>query len=362
MALGALLYAGISWGAGFMRLSDALGVDLRPGIVIPIVFGFVFGPVVGFVVGLLGNALGDLASFHAWYWNWSLGNGLLGLIPGLAALRWPSYRTLRDQIRSYGIALLGIAVGMAVAALLDIWICRPGSTNNAACSVIPVTLSIAVFQEFLPVLRVNAVTALILTPIILFNIEHLDLHSMDWFHSGLLRRLLLAVAVSAALPTALLGFFLLQQFSGQAAGAGDVMLRLILTIALTLIFTVVNALMVAQSISRPLLRLARAAGLMETGSLTQELAGDLRLVAGNDEIAQLSKVFGRMAQEVILRELALRRQVEELRIEIDETKRQAQVSEIVESDFFQNLQERARTLRQRKRQGGEETPMKGVLE
>lgn len=44
----------------------------------------------------------------------------------------------------------------------------------------------------------------------------------------------------------------------------------------------------------------------------------------------------------------LRQQVAELKIVIDESKKAAQVSEIVESDYFQNLQARAKTLRQRR--------------
>ena len=75
-----------------------------------------------------------------------------------------------------------------------------------------------------------------------------------------------------------------------------------------------------------------------------------------DEINTLSGVFTIMVDKVHQREQALRQQVEELKIEIDENKRQKQVSEIVESDFFQQLQERARTLRQRKRQATEEAP------
>jgi hypothetical protein len=58
-----------------------------------------------------------------------------------------------------------------------------------------------------------------------------------------------------------------------------------------------------------------------------------------------------MVGKVRQREQSLRRQVEELRIEIDVAKRQKQVSEIVDSDFFQDLQTRARALRQRKRDG-----------
>lgn len=43
----------------------------------------------------------------------------------------------------------------------------------------------------------------------------------------------------------------------------------------------------------------------------------------------------------------LRQQVQELRVEIDQTKRAEQVSEIVESEYFQDLAARAKTLRER---------------
>lgn len=358
MVVGTLLYAGISWLTNFMRLADTLGVDLRPGIVVPIVFGFVYGPVVGFVVGFAGNTLGDLMSFQVWFWNWSLGNGIMGLIPGLFALRWRSYRTLGDHVRAFAVTVLGIVVGMGVASFLDIWVCREGAAA-ATCFTVPVTLDFALTQEFIPVVRVNIITALILVPLVLFNIERLDLSATDWFGSGLLRRLLLAIMVSAALPVTLLGFFLLQQFSGQAAGSANLTLKLLFTIAVSLVFTIANALLVAQSISRPLLRLTRAAALMEAGKLTNEEAAELKAFQGDDEIAQLSKMFGQMAEEVITREEALRRQVEELRIEIDEVKRQKQVSEIVESDFFQDLQARAKMMRQRSRASSADAPSEG---
>ena len=56
-----------------------------------------------------------------------------------------------------------------------------------------------------------------------------------------------------------------------------------------------------------------------------------------------------MVGKVYQREQTLRRQVEELKIEIDEVKRKKQVSEIVESDFFQDLQAKARRMRSRGR-------------
>ena len=53
----------------------------------------------------------------------------------------------------------------------------------------------------------------------------------------------------------------------------------------------------------------------------------------------------RMAGEVLAREEALRRQVRELTIEIDETRQAQQVAEITDSDYFRSLRGRAAELR-----------------
>ena len=55
-----------------------------------------------------------------------------------------------------------------------------------------------------------------------------------------------------------------------------------------------------------------------------------------------------MAAQVQQREEDLRREVEELRIEINETKRQKQLEEITETDYFQTLQNQAKKLRERR--------------
>lgn len=66
-----------------------------------------------------------------------------------------------------------------------------------------------------------------------------------------------------------------------------------------------------------------------------------------DEVGQLARVFKHMAEEVKAREQRLKKQVQQLRIEIDEAKRKQQVSEIVETDFFVDLQAKARDIRRR---------------
>jgi hypothetical protein len=71
----------------------------------------------------------------------------------------------------------------------------------------------------------------------------------------------------------------------------------------------------------------------------------LRITQRPDELGQLARVFHNMACEVIIRMDRLKQQVQQLRIEIDEQKRQHEVAEIVESDAFRNIQARARMLR-----------------
>ncbi len=55
------------------------------------------------------------------------------------------------------------------------------------------------------------------------------------------------------------------------------------------------------------------------------------------------------ALEAYIREQSLKQEIHQLRIEIDEAKRQQQVSEIVDTDFFSDLQARAKEIRKRGR-------------
>jgi hypothetical protein len=67
-----------------------------------------------------------------------------------------------------------------------------------------------------------------------------------------------------------------------------------------------------------------------------------------DEISTLTDIFDLMVQDVRGREIKLKQQVAELKIEIDEVKRQSQVKAIVETDDFLSLQEKARHFRAQK--------------
>jgi len=58
-------------------------------------------------------------------------------------------------------------------------------------------------------------------------------------------------------------------------------------------------------------------------------------------------VFQKMAREIQVREQRLIQQVDELRVEVDESKRARQVAEITETDYFHELRRKGQELRQR---------------
>ncbi|MCB9451552.1 MAG: ECF transporter S component [Anaerolineaceae bacterium] len=358
MVIGIILYGGISWLTNISPLSGSVGGEIRPGIAIPIVFGFVYGPIVGFGVGLFGNLLGDSLSGYLYGYplppaffdvypvpkccevvagyllNYQFGNGLIGLIPGIYALFRRRYRSIGDIIAALVVTVIAIVAGIGFAAGTDIIIYGQEMTETIRDFV------------FIPIVRVNIINAAILVPILLFNYERLDLSNMrEWFRSGLVRRLSLVILVSAALPVGLLGLFLVEQATTAGIVTEDINFKLGFTVLITLIFAAANAVLVAQTISRPLLRLTGAAKQMGAGELSSDQAGELKATQGTDEIAQLSQLFGQMAQEVIQREERLKRQVEELRIEVDLAKQQQQVSEITDNEYFRELKEKVNKIR-----------------
>ncbi|MDJ0713234.1 MAG: cache domain-containing protein [Prochloraceae cyanobacterium] len=98
-------------------------------------------------------------------------------------------------------------------------------------------------------------------------------------------------------------------------------------------------------IARPILCVANVAGDIEEEKF--ELDKLNTIATRTDELGQLARVFKNMARQVYSREKKLKQQVRKLSIEIDREKRKKQVQEIVETDFFQNLVDRAKTLREK---------------
>jgi HAMP domain-containing protein len=122
-----------------------------------------------------------------------------------------------------------------------------------------------------------------------------------------------------------------------------------IAIAAVISYIVVFAMVffVSSQLTRPVVALTRAAERIGEGDYKQDLS-HLVNVRLHDEISAMANVFTIMVGKVYQREQTLIQQVEELRIEIDETKRKKQVSEIVDSEFFQELQNKSRAMRRRR--------------
>jgi len=118
--------------------------------------------------------------------------------------------------------------------------------------------------------------------------------------------------------------------------------------AFVLVYVVlfVSVFLISFTITGPLRRIIGAAQTLERGDVFQPER--LEPVArGSDELSQLARVFSEMAIEVQAREERLKRQVQELRIEIDQAKKAKQVAEITETEYFRGLREHAAKLRSR---------------
>ncbi len=120
------------------------------------------------------------------------------------------------------------------------------------------------------------------------------------------------------------------------------------------IATLLTNALLKPTVLQPVQRLANVSQRLTAGNLTAEEARKLEHPHGlaavatrGDELGQLARVFQTMVREVISREAALKQRVRELKIEIDHVKRAKEVAQITESDYFQELQKKARTYRKR---------------
>jgi hypothetical protein len=112
MAIGAALYAIFSYifnGSVFV-VPSVSQVSLRPAICIPMFFGYAFGPSVGFFTGAVGNMFGDALTGFGLSPQWSVGNGLIGMIAGMVFL-------FKDKKRSMDAVLI---IGLVLTAITTI--------------------------------------------------------------------------------------------------------------------------------------------------------------------------------------------------------------------------------------------------
>lgn len=137
-------------------------VSVRPAFAIVPFFGYAFGPIVGFFTGLVGNMIGDQIS--GWgaltSWNWSIANGLVGLIAGLAPLYLARFTngSLRDR-----------AIGGAVAGVIAVLIGFLFIFTDAILQGLDIGTIISTL--YIPVVVGDIIGTIILVPILVYAWE-----------------------------------------------------------------------------------------------------------------------------------------------------------------------------------------------
>ena len=153
-AIGAALYGVFSWATNIFPLPAAGNITFRPAVAVLIFFGVAYGPWAGLLAGFIGNTLGDALSGWGFYWNWSLGNGLMGLVAGLAMPMISDFRARADIVKGVGWGLLGIIVGMLFSSLTEMFV--GGIDFNTA-----------LVGYFTPAVLGNAIVTIVLLPILM---------------------------------------------------------------------------------------------------------------------------------------------------------------------------------------------------
>jgi hypothetical protein len=117
-----------------------------------------------------------------------------------------------------------------------------------------------------------------------------------------------------------------------------------LAISLTVLIAIVWLL--ANGVTRPVLALTKVADRIGVGDYDLDFT-NLHKERFHDEVDKLASVFELMVGKVYTREKDLRARVQQLEIMIDQGKRDREVQQIVDSDFFQDLRGKVKDMRER---------------
>ena len=122
--------------------------------------------------------------------------------------------------------------------------------------------------------------------------------------------------------------------------------KVVIAFAITYTVLFVLVFVISKGLTRPVIALTTVAERVAEGDYSQSVS-TLYSATLRDEVSTLAQVFEMMIGKVREREESLKRQVQELRIEIDQTKKAKQVAEITETEYFQTLRESAARMRKR---------------
>lgn len=151
----------------------------------------------------------------------------------------------------------------------------------------------------------------------------------------------------------LLGFTLLFVVTFAAAYYGTGYLHnAMLALVVAYIPSLVVAFLISGALTRPITALTRAFQRVAEGDYSQGNIPKVKRVLADDEITAMAEAFQQMVIKIADREMNLKEQMRELtmHIHIDQLTKAKKVAEITESEYFQQLQEKAHQMRETRRE------------
>ncbi len=311
-----------------VNLPGCAFIELRPQVALPMFMGAYLGPLSGFITGCLGDRGGyAFQGLSIWYaWNWSIGNGFIGMLPG--ALRCFKIKEIKS-IRDFTILLILIVISsflpIVFASVIDIIIQK--------LSFIKI-----IYTLILPAFITDAVFGLILVPAMLIIVKRI--HFTIGIRTMLMSAYLLLFAVLTTYSVSAISMW---KNTAKSFMYNDIYNIGILSLIVLLTGLSISIIAVKKIIA-PVLYLTEAAKNIAAGNY--DISNKLELTAKHDdEIGCLAAVFNSMAGEIYAREELLKKEVRELKIVIDKTKQNTEVSKIVDTEYFRNLKNKAKELR-----------------
>ncbi|MCC6803040.1 MAG: DUF3365 domain-containing protein [Anaerolineae bacterium] len=121
-------------------------------------------------------------------------------------------------------------------------------------------------------------------------------------------------------------------------------------VAIFAVIIIMTNIGLRRAVIRPIVQIAHVAQRIGSDSMSDaepDLSTIETIARRSDEFGHTAKVIQRMAKEIYAREQQLKQTIHSLQIQIDKEKESQEVAQITDSDYFQNLQQRVREIRQR---------------
>lgn len=341
-----LLYGGMNYlTMGLTLPGSSEAVAIRPQIILPLMGGFLMGPLYGFLIGVSGNFLGDLwCGYGTLFWPFSLGNGLMGAIPGLLYLK--NIRRI-ETIGHFSSLLIAIVIGNIIGIGIGL------ITYNLIGSDSLQQLTWLFFQ---PIIVVNVITSFILVPPILYLFKRLSI-TFDIRISGSIYYLIIAMMLPLIYLLNLIDYHSIRQGLSGTISAEQIQrflsmaalnnFRLGGSIGIAVVLLSLGiAFLLIQYLLRPIRVLIHAAQYLKDGQFDRIQLDSL--TQKNDELGKLAQVFAEAVTQVRQREEHLKQIIHKLQVDINREQETKHVQEITETDYFRSLQKRSIDLRARK--------------